>query len=117
MPALVRRRCYVRSRVEKSLEGRRIAPGALAPRDSGGVAVGYTRMAPKYAVEQYGDLKRNIVGTGPFKLKEYTRGQRFVFERNPDYYERRLSEPHGPIWPQQRGARTWSRQQVLGTVS
>jgi peptide/nickel transport system substrate-binding protein len=44
-------------------------------------------MAPKHAVEQYGDLKRNIVGTGPFKLKEYTRGQRFVFERNPDYYE------------------------------
>jgi peptide/nickel transport system substrate-binding protein len=51
------------------------------------VAVGYTRMAPKHAVEQYGDLKRNIIGTGPFKLKEYTRGQRFVFERNPDYYE------------------------------
>src|SRR6185437_4233957 len=29
------------------------------------VAVAYTRMAPKHAIEQYGDLKRNVVGTGP----------------------------------------------------
>jgi peptide/nickel transport system substrate-binding protein len=34
---------------------------------------------------------RNPVGTGPYKLREWTAGQRMVFERNPDYWE-------GTVW-------------------
>ncbi len=31
---------------------------------------------------------REIVGTGPWIIKEYVKGQRVVYERNPYYYER-----------------------------
>src|SRR6266508_6987980 len=31
-------------------------------------------------------FKRNVVGSGPFKFKHYTRGSTFEGERNPDYY-------------------------------
>ncbi|MFI5461594.1 MAG: ABC transporter substrate-binding protein [Isosphaerales bacterium] len=51
------------------------------------VAAAYTRIAPKHVIEAKGDMKQAIVGTGPFKLKEYRRGQRMVLVRNPDYFE------------------------------
>jgi peptide/nickel transport system substrate-binding protein len=51
------------------------------------VAAAYTRIAPKQVIESKGDMKQTIVGTGPFKLKEYRRGQRMVLVRNPDYFE------------------------------
>ncbi len=51
------------------------------------VAAAYTRIAPKHVIEAKGDMKQTIVGTGPFKLKEYRRGQRMVLVRNPDYFE------------------------------
>jgi peptide/nickel transport system substrate-binding protein len=31
-------------------------------------------------------FKKNVVGSGPFKLKSYTRGSTFEGERNPDYF-------------------------------
>jgi peptide/nickel transport system substrate-binding protein len=52
------------------------------------VAAAYTRIAPKHVIEAKGDMKQVIVGTGPFKLQEYQRGQRMVLVRNPDYFER-----------------------------
>jgi peptide/nickel transport system substrate-binding protein len=52
------------------------------------VAAAYTRIAPKHVIEAKGDMKQVIVGTGPFKLQEYRRGQRMVLVRNPDYFER-----------------------------
>jgi peptide/nickel transport system substrate-binding protein len=52
------------------------------------VATAYTRIAPKHVIEAKGDLKQMIVGTGPFKLQDYQRGQRMVLVRNPDYFER-----------------------------
>lgn len=56
------------------------------------VAAAYTRIAPKHVIEAKGDMKQVIVGTGPFKLQEYRRGQRMVLVRNPDYFERGI--PH-----------------------
>src|SRR5690348_2661723 len=32
------------------------------------------------------DLRQKCVGTGPFRLKEYARGQLIEMERNPDYF-------------------------------
>jgi peptide/nickel transport system substrate-binding protein len=32
------------------------------------------------------ELRQRCVGTGPFRLKEYARGQVIVMERNPDYF-------------------------------
>jgi peptide/nickel transport system substrate-binding protein len=39
------------------------------------------------AIDKYGDtIGRNPAGTGPFKLTQWTAGERLVFERNPDYW-------------------------------
>lgn len=40
------------------------------------------------AIEKYGDDYRNRpVGTGPFKVVEYSAGSKIVYERNPNYRE------------------------------
>jgi peptide/nickel transport system substrate-binding protein len=51
------------------------------------IAAAYTRIAPKHVIDEKGDMKQVIVGTGPFKLKSYQRGQQMVLERNDDYFE------------------------------
>ncbi|MEK7874407.1 MAG: ABC transporter substrate-binding protein, partial [Chloroflexota bacterium] len=40
----------------------------------------------KHVVEKLGDMKTTIVGTGPFKLKGYTRGTGTELVKNPDYW-------------------------------
>src|SRR6266851_5114321 len=42
---------------------------------------------PREVLEEDGDLKKRIVGTGPFILKEHTRKVRVVLVRNPDYFD------------------------------
>jgi peptide/nickel transport system substrate-binding protein len=39
-------------------------------------------------LEEDGDLKKRLIGTGPFILKEHTRKVRVVLARNPDYYDK-----------------------------
>jgi ABC-type transport system substrate-binding protein len=41
----------------------------------------------KEVLEEDGDLKKRVIGTGPYMLKEHTRKVRVVLERNPDYYD------------------------------
>ncbi|MDP2954596.1 MAG: ABC transporter substrate-binding protein, partial [Chloroflexota bacterium] len=41
---------------------------------------------PKHVIDQKGDMKRTVLGTGPFKLKEYMRGVKFSLEKTPDYW-------------------------------
>jgi len=51
------------------------------------VHTGFAMLSPK-AVETMGDrFGRAPVGTGPFKLVEWTKGQRIVMEKNPDYWQ------------------------------
>ncbi|MBB4285194.1 ABC transporter substrate-binding protein [Roseospira goensis] len=51
------------------------------------LALNFAHVVPKEAVEEWGaDFGKHPVGTGAFKLAEWTLGQRVVFERNPDYY-------------------------------
>jgi peptide/nickel transport system substrate-binding protein len=40
----------------------------------------------KYLDQDPNYFKTNVVGSGPFKLKSYTRGSTFEGERNPDYF-------------------------------
>ena len=40
----------------------------------------------KYLDRDPNYFKTNVVGSGPFKLKSYTRGSTFEGERNPDYF-------------------------------
>ncbi|MER9633706.1 ABC transporter substrate-binding protein [Mesorhizobium sp. M0228] len=57
------------------------------------MAINFSHVVPKEEVEKYGaDFGKHPVGTGAFKLAEWTLGQRVVFERNPDYWHKDL--PH-----------------------
>ena len=39
-------------------------------------------------LEEDGDLKKRLIGTGPFILKEHTRKVKVVLARNPDYFDK-----------------------------
>ena len=57
------------------------------------VAINFAFAVPREEVEKYGpDFGRNPVGTGAYKMTEWTLGQRVVFERNADYF--RDDAPH-----------------------
>jgi peptide/nickel transport system substrate-binding protein len=58
----------------------RKSPGLLA-----NLAGGWMVVLPKHILEK-GPMKDQIVGTGPFKLKEYKRGTSIELVRNPDYH-------------------------------
>jgi peptide/nickel transport system substrate-binding protein len=48
------------------------------------LASGYSPVYPAHV--PLADLRQRCVGTGPFRLKEYVRGQMVEMERNPDYF-------------------------------
>ena len=51
------------------------------------MALNFASIVPKEAVDAAGaDFGKQPVGTGAFKLAEWTIGQRLVFEKNPDYW-------------------------------
>jgi ABC-type transport system substrate-binding protein len=57
------------------------------------LAINFASVVPKEAVEAAaGDFGKKPVGSGTFVLKEWTVGQRLVFERNPDYFVKDM--PH-----------------------
>lgn len=47
---------------------------------------GRVLIAPRHVIEAKGDLKRDAIGTGPFKLKEYLSGVSFRMEKNKEYF-------------------------------
>ena len=52
------------------------------------MAINFAHVVPKEAVDEFGaDFGHNPVGSGAFKLREWTLGQRLVIERNPDYWK------------------------------
>ncbi len=51
------------------------------------MALNFASIVPKEAVDEWGaDFATHPVGTGAFKLEEWTLGQRLVFARNTDYW-------------------------------
>ncbi|MBI2909802.1 MAG: ABC transporter substrate-binding protein [Chloroflexi bacterium] len=54
------------------------------------LAHGRTLMGPKHVIEAKGDLRRDAIGTGPFKLKEYVTGVSFSGVKNSDYFMKGL---------------------------
>ena len=57
------------------------------------VAINFAFAVPREEVEKYGpDFGRNPVGTGAYKMTEWSLGQRVVFERHEDYF--REGAPH-----------------------
>src|SRR5260221_4086502 len=52
------------------------------------MALNFSYVVPKEEVEKYGvDFGHHPIGTGAFRLAEWTPGQKIVFERNKDYYK------------------------------
>jgi peptide/nickel transport system substrate-binding protein len=60
-------------------------PNTLFPQN---VAESVTVIFSREVLEQDGDLKKRLIGTGPYILKEHTRKVRIVLQRNPDYYDK-----------------------------
>jgi ABC-type transport system substrate-binding protein len=61
------------------------SPNVLFPQN---VAESVTIIFPREVLEEDGDLKTRLIGTGPYILKEHTRKVRVVLQRNPDYYDK-----------------------------
>jgi peptide/nickel transport system substrate-binding protein len=60
-------------------------PNTLFPQN---VAEPVAVIFAKEILEEDGDLKKRLVGTGPYMVKEHTRKVRIVLQRNPDYYDK-----------------------------
>ena len=59
------------------------------------LATHYFGAVAREVAEHYGDdIGAHPVGTGPYRLKEWTRGHRIVLEANPDYREMTLDATH-----------------------
>jgi ABC-type transport system substrate-binding protein len=55
------------------------------------LAINFASVVPKEAVEAAaGDFGKKPVGSGTYILKDWTIGQKLVFERNPDYFNKDL---------------------------
>src|SRR5213592_4874924 len=59
-------------------------PNTLFPQN---VAEPVTLIFSREVLEEDGDLKKRLIGTGPYILKEHTRKVRVVLQRNPDYFD------------------------------
>ena len=60
-------------------------PNVLFPQN---VAEPVAIIFAKEVLEEDGDLKKRLIGTGPYILKEHTRKVRIVLARNPDYFDK-----------------------------
>src|SRR5262249_59084424 len=61
------------------------SPNALLPQNlAEPIAVVFAREV----LEEDGDLKKRLIGTGPYALKEHTRKVRVVLTRPPDYFDK-----------------------------
>lgn len=50
------------------------------------IAVGQIVAYPKKVAEAKGDMKKDVVGTGPFMYKDYSLGTLFEVKKNPNYF-------------------------------
>ena len=55
-----------------------------------GLASNNCAIVPREEVEKYGNLQRNVVGTGPFKLGEWVPDNYIKLVKNPEYFEKGL---------------------------
>jgi peptide/nickel transport system substrate-binding protein len=59
-------------------------PNALFPQN---VAEPVAVIFSREVLEEDGDLKKRLIGTGPYILREHTRKVRIVLQRNPGYFD------------------------------
>src|SRR5215468_11764316 len=59
-------------------------PNTMFPQN---VAEAVTTIFSREVLEEDGDLKQRVIGTGPFILKEHERKVKLVLTRNPEYFD------------------------------
>ncbi len=93
------------------------------------MAINFAHVVPKEAVEEFGaDFGKHPVGTGAYKLAEWTLGQRLVFEKQPrllargralsrpDHLRGRSGADGGAAAPAERRGRHRRRRHSAGEV-
>ena len=79
----------------KSIEGvdkqtvKLATDGPFAPQ-LGYVAATHAVVVPREAVEQFGDLREHVIGTGPFQLTGYQAQVSYAFKKHPRYFKQGL---------------------------
>jgi peptide/nickel transport system substrate-binding protein len=61
------------------------SPNVMFPQN---LAEAVTVIFPREVLEEDGDLKKRMIGTGPYVLKENTRKVKAVLARHPDYFDK-----------------------------
>ncbi|GAA2857991.1 peptide/nickel transport system substrate-binding protein [Aminobacter niigataensis] len=51
------------------------------------LATGWMVVMPKHILERDGNMQKEVIGTGPFKFKDYQRGVRLDLVRNDSYFQ------------------------------
>lgn len=59
----------------------RPSPGLIAS-----LATGWFVVAPKHVLEVKGTMAEDVIGSGPFKFREFIPGTSYSMDRNPDYH-------------------------------
>lgn len=62
------------------------------------LAIDWLVVLPKHVVEAKGDMKRDILGTGPYKFKSFTPGASFEVVKNKDYFIKGRPYLDGITW-------------------
>ncbi|MBI2907060.1 MAG: ABC transporter substrate-binding protein [Chloroflexi bacterium] len=62
------------------------------------IAIGWSVILPKHVIEAKGDMKKDAIGTGPFKFREYVPGSQVVLEKNKDYFVKGQPYVDGIRW-------------------
>ncbi len=63
-----------------------------------GLASNNCAVVSKAAVEKYGNLQKNVVGTGPFMLKEWIPDNSMTLVKNPSYFEKGVPQSDKVIY-------------------
>ncbi|MBI2910045.1 MAG: ABC transporter substrate-binding protein [Chloroflexi bacterium] len=50
------------------------------------MSTGWMLMMPRHVIEAKGNMKQTALGTGPYKLKDYSPGTSYDLVKNPDYF-------------------------------
>lgn len=66
------------------------APYAESLSELGGIQ---TAIVPHEAVEKFGDLSANAIGSGPYMLDQYVKGEKTNMKRNPDFFDKTRPYP------------------------
>ncbi len=100
-----------------TFEVRLTAPHAYTMAEFGGHR---TAIVPREAVEEFGDLKSHALGSGPFQVKDLSRGESMEMVRHPNYFVEGIPYLDGINWriiPDDSSLRTAFKAKQLDSYS